>query len=234
MLLVQQRNFSVPLENRPQPQPKPRRYSRSRSRSQRRYSRSQGATAVSVASSSTYYRAHLNQKDWETVRALLSTEVLKLERTFFEVRWALADTNTTIRLTAKKDIWDHIVEVVRSLPHDMRFKVGITAFLEQRFYDAHYAYSMPSTHKKDGVVYEGWILVYVDYQRRVIAATEHCLIKAFKKVGIPGIAKERCANRLEIFDDHMDCDQSDEEKSEAVGPHWVYIAFGKWCHASRP
>ena len=28
--------------------------------------------------------------------------------------------------------------------------------------------------------------------------------------------------------------QSDEERSDAVGPHWVYITFGVRCHAIRP
>ena len=37
-----------------------------------------------------------------------------------------------------------------------------------------------------------------------------------------------------IFDNNMDCEQSDEERSDAVGPHWVYIAFGVRCHAIRP
>ena len=234
MLLLQQRRFSEALyEHCPQPTPKQRRYSRSRSRSQMR-NRSQGATEVSVASSSNYNRADAIQTNWETVRAVLSPQVLQLERTISEVRWALADTNTTIRLTAKKDWWLHVFEVIESLPRDMRFKIGITCALEHRFETAHYAYSMPNTHAKDGVVYEGWILACVDHQRRVIAMAEHCLIKAFTTLEIPGITKGRCANRLQIFDDHIDCDQSDDERSDSPGPHWLYIAFGKWCHAIRP
>ena len=63
---------------------------------------------------------------------------------------------------------------------------------------------------------------------------EHALIKIFKVYAVPGIAKERCANRLEIFDNNMDCEQSDEERSDADGPHWVYITFGVRCHAIRP
>ena len=55
---------------------------------------------------------------------------------------------------------------------------------------------------------------------------------------IPGIMnhKPRCANRLKIFDDRMECDQSDEEeeRSDSRGPHVVYIAYGKWCPAFRP
>jgi hypothetical protein len=233
MLLVQQRRFSEALyEQCPQLTPKRRRLdSLAASSVQNRETLQTGQTGQSQACS--VFAAGL-QTDWETVMAVLSPQVLQLERTISEVRWALADTNTTIRLTAKKDWWLHVFEVVESLPRDMRFKVGITCALEPRFYTAHYAYSMPNTHAKDGVVYEGWILACVDHQRRVIAMAEHCLIKAFTTLEIPGITKGRCANRLQIFDDHIDCDQSDDERSDSPGPHWLYIAFGKWCHAIRP
>lgn len=228
MLALQKWRLSLPpLEDLPSASYKGASRTRSRSRSPRR-------TAVSVASSSTYDRAEAAQKDWGAVSALLTPEVLGLERTISEVRWALEDTNTTIRLTATQDPIRHAVNVVRDLPDDMRFKVGITYQLEQRFYNVSYAYSMPSIHVKDGVIYEGWKLVYVHHIRQVVGMLEHALIKIFKVYGVPGIAKERCANRLEIFDNNMNCEQSDEERSDAVGPHWVYITFGARCHAIRP
>ena len=227
MLALQKWRFSLPAEDLPSASYKGASRTRSRSRSPRR-------TAVSVASSSTYDRADAPQKDWGAVSELLTPQVLGLERTISEVRWALEDTNTTIRLTAKQDPIRHAVNVVRDLPDHMRFKVGITYQLENRFYNVPYAYSMPSSHVQDGVVYEGWKLVYVHHIRQVIGMLEHALIKIFKVYGVPGIAKERCANRLEIFDNNMDCEQSDEERSDAVGPHWVYITFGVRCHAIRP
>ena len=229
MLALQKLRFScaLPVEDLPSASYKGASRTRSRSRSPRR-------TAVSVASSSTYDRADAPQKDWGAVSALLTLQVLGLERTISEVRWALEDTNTTIRLTAKQDVIDHVVNVVRDLPDDMRFKVGITYQLEKRLYTVPYAYFMPSRHVQDGVVYEGWKLVYVHHIRQVIGMLEHALIKIFKVYGVPGIAKERCANRLEILDNNMDCEQSDEERADAVGPHWVYIAFGVRCHAIRP
>ena len=234
MLMVQQLRMSVPHAHRSQMRTR----SRSRSRSQMRDNRSRGATDVSAARSSTDNPAVAIQKDWATVKAILTPQVLNLERTISEVQWALADSSTTIRLTDKKDVTQHVFEVVKTLPADMRFKVGITNELQNRFYDCSYAYSMPNTHAKDGVVYEGWILVYIDNQRRVVAMLEHNLIKMFTELEVPGIInhKPRCANRLKIFDDRMECDQSDEEeeRSDSRGPHWVYIAWGKWCPASRP
>ena len=235
MLKLQQLLMSIPPAHRSQMRTQ---RSRSRSRSQMRDNRSRGATDVSVASSSTDNPAVAIQKDWATVKAILTTQVLNLERTRSEVQWALADCSTTIRLTDKKDVTQHVFEVVKTLPADMRFKVGITNELQNRFYDSSYAYSMPNTHAKDGIVYEGWILVYIDNQRRVVAMLEHNLIKMFTELEIPGIInhKPRCANRLKIFDDRMECDQSDEEeeRSDSRGPHWVYIAWGKWCPAFRP
>ena len=53
------------------------------------------------------------QKDWATVKAILTPQVLNLERTISEVQWALADSSTTIRLTDKKDVTQHVFEVVK-------------------------------------------------------------------------------------------------------------------------
>ena len=184
MLMVQQLRMSLPPAHRSQ---MPTQRSRSRSRSQMRDNRSRGATDVSVASSRTDNPAVAIQKDWATVKAILTTQVLNLERTISEVQWALADCSTTIRLTDKKDVTQHVFEVVKTLPADMRFKVGITNELQNRFYDSSYAYSMPNTHAKDGIVYEGWILVYIDNQRRVVAMLEHNLIKMFTELEVPGI-----------------------------------------------
>ena len=90
------------------------------------------------------------------------------------------------------------------------------------------AYSMPGVHKTDGVVYEFFILVLVHHERETISWVEHFLINLFAVDGCQGIPKERCANRLIIVDDHWKC-ESDEEKSEAAGPHFVYIACGERC-----
>ena len=168
------------------------------------------------------------QMDWESVRALLSPKVLQLERTIPEVRWALEDLNTTIRLPEHNNLAGHCKNVIEALPRHFRFKVGITAFLRERFYEARYAYSMPGVHKTDGVVYEFFILILVHHERQTISWVEHFLINLFAVEGCQGIPKERCANRLIIVDDHWKC-ESDEEKSEAAGPHFVYFACGERC-----
>ena len=179
-------------------------------------------TPLGVVSSWTKCPAQL---DWKSVSALLTPEVLLLDRTIPEVRWALEDPNTIIRLPEHSNIAQHCKNVIEALPRHWRFKVGVTAFLKKRFYEAKYAYSMPSEHKKDGVVYEFFILVLVDHARKSITITEHFLIHLFK---VDSTAKDRCANRLIIHDDHWKAD-SDEEKPEAAGPHWVYFACGPPC-----
>lgn len=178
------------------------------------------------------------QTDWETFSALLTAntnglkKALNLERTRSEVMWALEDQCTTIWLPRHTDYQKHIADVVVSLPKEMRFKVGITVHPRHRFYEAEYAYSTPYAQKMDGVAYEGWILVFVHPLREVVAQVEHGAIKLFKN-GQRSIATNRCANRKEDCDNHIEFDQSDEESASAPGPHWVYIAWGKWCHCTR-
>ena len=178
-------------------------------------------------------RAADSQTDWESVRALLHPKVLKLERTRPEVTWALEDLCTTICLCKHTDYQGHLADVVLSLPKEMRFKVGITVNLRNRFYEARYAYSTPGAAHLDGIAYEGWILVYVHWNREVVSHVEHGAIKLFKH-GQKGIDTTRCANRKEDCDNHFVFDsQSDEEKPSAPGPHWVYIAWGPWCYSTR-
>ena len=74
--------------------------------------------------------------------------------------WALEDPDTTIQLPEQNYLWDIA-------------PTSSTAFLKERFYGAKYAYSIPEVQKWDGVVYEGWILILVDHERRVISWAEH-------------------------------------------------------------
>ena len=110
----------------------------------------------------------------------------------------------------------------------MKFKIGITVDPEWRYYEAPYAYCRPCSQNRDGVRYEGMIIVYAHPVRDVVCAFETSLITLFKE---NLHFKCRIANVKEDFDNHICFSDSDEEMEHAPGPHCLYISYGLPCPA---
>lgn len=124
----------------------------------------------------------------------------------------------------------HVKSVIASLSREMMFKIGITVNPMFRYYEAWYAYSKAHAQQRDGVIYEGMILVYVHPMRDTVSMFEHNMICVCK--GDPTL-RHRCANVKEDFDNHITYDDSDEERAEAAGPHVPYIVWGRRCPKLR-
>jgi hypothetical protein len=163
------------------------------------------------------------QTDLEAVMALLNEGVLRLERTKPMLQRALEDMRMQVWLSPDTDYVRHLKRVIDSLSHQMKFKVGITVCPESRYYQARYAYCLPSAQERDGVRYEGMIIIYVHAVRDVVGIMEHTFIHILKEnVHL----KNRLANVKVDFDNHIEFDHSDEETEAAPGPHSVYIVWG--------
>ena len=163
------------------------------------------------------------QTDLEAVMARLDKGVLRLERTKPMLQLALEDLRMQVWLSPDTDYVRHVRRVVDSLPHHMNFKVGITVCPEARYYHARYAYCLPSAQERDGVRYEGMIIVYVHAVRDVVGMMEHTFIHILK---VNVHLKSRVANVKVDFDNHIEFDHSDEETEAAPGPHSFYIVWG--------
>ena len=137
---------------------------------------------------------------------------------------AIEDLRISVWLSKDTDIVRHVHKVVRSLPTQKKFKIGITEDPEWRYWRAPYAYTLPKSKEGDGVQYEGMILVYVHPVRDVVGAFETCLIDKYKE---DILHKSRLANIKVDFDDHIRYDDSDEETEHGPGPHCLYIVYGE-------
>jgi hypothetical protein len=164
------------------------------------------------------------QTDWKAVRALLDNKVLRLERCMPMFVNALEDPHISVWLPRDTHVVRHIKEVIASLSLEMMFKIGVTVCPVHRYREASYAYSKVHAQQRDGVCYEGMIIVYVHPVRDVICIFETCLICYCKGARL---LSNRVANVKEDFDNHIKCDDSDEEAAAASGPHVLYIVWGK-------
>jgi hypothetical protein len=158
---------------------------------------------------------------------LLDTKVLKLQRTREMFEKVFGDCCLKVWLCPNKDYIAHCSRVIADMPLKKMFKIGITVDPHTRFYMPHYAYAREYQQKKDGVKYEGMVVLRVHVNREVIATLEHCLIKIFKdKAGF------RCVNR-KVDEDQKSWndDSSNSESEDGPGPHTLYVVYGdrrKW------
>jgi len=164
------------------------------------------------------------QKELIEVMAVLPTKTTRMERCRPMLQNALEDLRISVWLSKDADIVRHVHKVVCSLPTQMKFKIGITEDPEWRYYEAPYAYTLAKYKERDGVQYEGMILVLVHPVRDVVAAFETCLINKYKE---DILHKSRIANIKVDFDDHIRYDDSDEETEHGAGPHCLYIVYGE-------
>jgi hypothetical protein len=164
------------------------------------------------------------QKELIEVMALLPEKTWCMDRCRPVLQNAIEDLRISVWLSKDADITRHVDKVVGSLPTKMKFKIGITVDPEWRYYRASYAYTLATSKEKDGVQYEGMILVYVHPVRDVVGAFETCLIDKYQ---IDIVHKSRTANIKRDFDGHLRYDHSDEETEHGPGPHFLYIVYGQ-------
>jgi len=161
------------------------------------------------------------------IEALLPDNIVFMERSRQMHERILNEPRLRIWLPHALHIHQHIVKVVRALlswRSSLRFKVGIAVDVHHRFHTAHYAYMKPQSHLRDGVRYEGMHVVYVHKTRSTIAMAEHMAInnlldcKEFQS---------KIANKKTDLDTHIPGHESDDDRYDAVGPHYMYIAWGE-------
>jgi len=161
------------------------------------------------------------------IEALLPENIIFMERSRQMHERILNEPRLRIWLPRALHIHQHIVKVVRALlswRSSLLFKVGIAVDVHHRFHTAHYAYMKPLSHLRDGVRYEGMHVVYIHKTRSTIAMAEHMAInnlldcKEFQS---------KIANKKTDLDTHIPGDESDDDRYDAVGPHYLYIAWGE-------
>ncbi len=169
----------------------------------------------------------LGQKTWKAVEKVLKPKTLRLERTKPMFEELLGDLRISINLPITHYYLPHCKQVVASLPQNHRFKIGITVCPNNRFYEAHYAYSKPRTQERDWVRYSGMIVLFTHYSRDTIAVMEHALITHFSQ-SLRQSMRYRCANRKTDVDDHIRFDESCSSDDEhSPGPHSLYVCHGE-------
>ena len=169
----------------------------------------------------------LGQKTWKAVEKVLKPKTLRLERTKPMFEELLGDLRISINLPITLYYLPHCKQVVASLPQNHRFKIGITVCPNNRFYEAHYAYSKPRAQERDWVRYSGMIVLFTHYSRDTIAVMEHALITHFSQ-SLRQSMRYRCANRKTDVDDHIRFDESCSSDDEhSPGPHSLYVSHGK-------
>jgi len=165
------------------------------------------------------------QTDWQAVMALLEARTLRLERTkpVFEEE-VLSDTKFSVWLPKGTHYLQHVKRVLMTIPHSEYFKVGITAFPNHRFYNAHYAYFRNYARQKNGVRFDKALFLYAQHHRDTVAMLETCMISFCLEH-----YSRRCVNKKVDFDNHIRDDQSssNSEDEAAPGPFFFYITHGK-------
>ncbi len=165
-------------------------------------------------------------KSWGKIGAAC----LKLDRTKQVFKVLLEDYRLMVWLPVHLDFIGHVQSIVAQMSEQMLFKVGVTIDPELRYWgtssifdfaggSSHYAYSQEYAKNKDKVEYEGLIVVTVNCNREAIEALEHGAIKFLKQ-----LFPRRCVNRKEDQDSKQDRDEGSGD--EAVGPHFLYVAYG--------
>lgn len=138
----------------------------------------------------------------------------------------LEDPRMRIWLPGDNNIHEHVFDVVRALiswRSSLRFKIGISIDAVFRFSKASYAYLKPGSKLSDGVRYEGMHVVWVHQTRSTVAMAEHLLINVLlHSFG------SKIANKKKDMDiNQQNKDGSDDERYDAPGPHYLYIAWGE-------
>ena len=167
------------------------------------------------------------QTTMSDIEARLPRNIIFMDRSPQMHKAILEDARLRIWLPRNLNIHQHVVQVVHALlswRSSLRFKIGITVDVLYRFNTADYAYVKPHSHLRDGVRYEGMHVVYVHKTRSTIAMAEHMAInnlldcKEFQS---------KIANKKTVLDTHIPGDESDDDRYDAVGPHYLYIAWGE-------
>ena len=132
-------------------------------------------------------------------------------------------------LPSHLDFLGHVQSIVAQIPHQYAVKVGVAHDPEERLWGVssifnttrktHYAYSTEYAKNKDKVEYEGLIVVNVNCSREVIETLEHGAIALVRQ-----LFPRQCRNRK--VDQDSKKDRNDGSGDEAVGPHFLYIAYG--------
>ena len=165
------------------------------------------------------------------IEARLPSNITFMDRSQQMHKAILEDPQLRIWLPRNNNIHQHVVEVVHALlswRSSLRFKIGITVDVVYRFNTADYAYVRPHSHLRDGVLYEGMHVVYIHQTRSTIAIAEHLIINSLRN-----LFKSKIANKKVDMDTNgQNNDGSDDERYDAVGPHYLYIAWGEPgpCH----
>ena len=152
------------------------------------------APAAAAATQTQRPPGPFGQTDWESVSALLDGKTKSLERCQPMIENALADLRLSVWLPRDKNIARHVEHVVRALPPAMRFKIGVTVDPDWRYYQADYAYCKQKSMLRDGVRYEGMIVV-------PRAGSTHAVISpTIKKIRKKyGMLKNRSTSRRRQF-----------------------------------
>ena len=169
------------------------------------------------------------QSTWEEVVSILDEKVLRLDRTSTMVEDILRDEHMTLHLCPHTYQVQHMLSLIANIPKALRFKIGVTADPEYRFYTAPWAYSWEFSKKKDRVDYEHMLIIYLSHSRKACAMTEAALI--VHSQSHYGVA--RCANRKNNVDEtwRKRNQDSDSEDARGEGPFVVYIMVGKrWTY----
>ena len=171
------------------------------------------------------------QTTMSDIEARLPRNITFMDRSPQVHKAILEDPQLRIWLPRNKNIHWHVVEVVHALlswRSSLRFKIGITVDVVYRFNTANYAYVKPHSHLRDGVHYEGMHVVYIHQTRSTIAMAEHMIIN-----NLQNLFKSKIANKkVDLDTNWQNNDGSDDEKCDAGGPHYLYIAWGEPgpCH----
>lgn len=171
------------------------------------------------------------QTTMRDIEARLPSNITFMDRSPQMHKAILEDPRLRIWLPRNQNIHQHVVEVVQALlswRSSLRFKIGITIDVVYRFNTPDYAYVRPHSHLRDGVLYEGMHVVYIHQTRSTIAMAEHFLINHLRK-----LFKSKIANKkVDLDNNGQNNDGSDDERYDAVGPHYLYIAWGEPgpCH----
>jgi len=160
------------------------------------------------------------------IEARLPDQIKFMQRSSQMNKAILEDPLMRIWLPEDNNIHEHVFVVVRALlswRSSLRFKIGISIDAVFRFSKASYAYLKPGSKLSDGVRYEGMHVVWVHQTRSTIAMAEHLLINILlHSFG------SKIANKKKDMDiNQQNKDGSDDERYDAPGPHYLYIAWGE-------
>jgi len=170
-----------------------------------------------------------SQRSWDAVaqalgKTALTKKVLKLERTRKMFERCIEHFDMRVCLPLDSHYVQHCQRIISMVPARMRFKIGVCFDPPERL-DAgwkNYAYMNALTQRKDGVRYEGMIVMFSCCSRDVVNMLEIGLIDWALQT-----YSRRCANRKVDYDQkHCDHDGSDSAEEHGSGPHQCYLVWG--------